>query len=476
MTKAPGVADSNHDTLPPFGTRMQRLSPIDAGFLLTESPHSPKHVASLQVLRLPGGKGPAWLRRMLHDLKQVPPGFPFDRRLRYDRPLQPALIEDDRFEIDYHVRHSVLPAPGDDRQLENMVARLHENLLDRDRPLWEFHLIEGLRDRRFAFFTKIHHCIADGATFTRWFVESGSTSPRARDSRPVWQGGMPPAGAARPAGLLGRLTSGVSLAGAGVRTVIDLSTLGARLLRHGVLSQDRNAVLPLGAARTSLNAPTGAARSIGIGRFPLEALRAIAHAGGASINDLVMTLCDLAVHRYLGERGDAPSEPLVAYMPVNLRHGESADGNIISLLQIRLASQHEDPGAALAEISEASKATRALYGDVSRTAVQLYSLGVAMLPLGEELLRLDTVLPPAINLVVSNVPGPSKPMYFRGAEVVEAYPVNTLPPAVALNMTVCSYAGTMFFGLVAGRSALPDLPRLTAHLQAVYEDFRRLET
>jgi diacylglycerol O-acyltransferase len=454
---------------------MHRLSTIDAGFLITESQHSPKHVASLQVLRLPKGKGAAWLRKMLDDLKQVPPGFPFNRRLENDRALQPALIEDDRFDIDYHVRHNVLPAPGDDRQLENMVARLHANLLDRDRPLWEFHLIEGLRDRRFAFYTKIHHCIADGATFTRWFVESGSTSPDPRDSRPVWQrGDAPPPAEDRDVGLIGRLASGVTLLGDGVRTALDLSSLGARLIQHNLLRRDRNAVLPLGAGKTALNTPTGAARSFAICQFSLEEMKSIAHASDASVNDLVLALCDLAVHRYLEEHGNAPSDPLVAYMPVNLRQSDSDDGNLISLLQVRLASQHEDPGAALAEIREASQATRALYGGVSRPAVQLYSLAVALLPLGEELLRLGSLLPPAINLVISNVPGPQRTMYFRGAEVLEAYPVSTLPPGVALNMTVSSYAGTMFFGLVGGRSALPDLQRLSVHLQKTYDDFRQL--
>jgi diacylglycerol O-acyltransferase len=453
---------------------MPRLSTIDAGFLITESPHSPKHVASLQVLRLPRGKGPAWLRRMLDDLKQVPPGFPFDRRLLNDRPLQPALIEDDRFDIDYHVRHSVLPAPGDDQQLEDTVARLHANLLDRDRPLWEFHLIEGLRDRRFAFYTKIHHCIADGATFTRWFADSGSKSPLARDSHPVWQRSGAPDEDSGTGSLLGRLASGVALLGDSVRTAAELSALGARLVGQNLLGRNRNAVLPLGAGRTALNVPTGAARCLAIGSFPLEDLHATAHAHGATINDLVMAMCDLAVHRYLEERDEPPSEPLVAYMPVDLRRGEDAEGNVISLLQVRLASQHQDALAALAEISDASKATRSLYRDLSRPAVQIYSMAVALLPLGEELLRLDRLLPPAINLVISNVPGPRQTMYFRGAEVLEAYPVNTLPPGVALSMTVCSYAGSMFFGLVSGRSALPDLQRLREHFRTVFGDFREL--
>ena len=448
-----------------------RLSAVDAGFLMTEARHSPKHVASLQILRLPRGKGPAWLRRMLADLKAVPPGFPFNQRLRDRSLLAPALVADDRFDIDYHVRHSVLPGPGSEQQLVEMVSRLHANLLDRDRPLWEFHLIEGLEGRRFAFYTKIHHAIADGVTFTRWFVESGSTSPSGR-THPVWARDERPAASPEDRGLFGRLDSSWKAVSEGVETTADLTRLGARLLWKNLMQRNPDAVLPLAASRTRLNVPTGAARSFGITRYPLKVFRSLAHEHGCTINDLVMTLCDLAVNRYLEEAGAAPDEPLVAYMPVNLRSAGADEGNIITLLQVRLASEHDDPVAALDQVRQASRETREIFTGVSRTAVQLYSLGVALLPLGEELLHLDRVLPPAINLVISNVPGPAKRMYFRGAEVLEAYPVNTLPPAVALNMTVCSYAGTMFFGLVGGRSVIPDIYRLVELLDQACQQFQ----
>lgn len=454
---------------------MHKLSPIDAGFLVTESHHSPKHVASLQILQLPKGRGPAWLRKMLDELKQVPPGFPFSHRLKDDTLMQAALVPDDRFDIDYHVRHSVLPRPGGEKQLVEMVARLHANLLDRDRPLWEFHLIEGLSGRRFAFYTKVHHAIADGITFTRWFVESGSTSPRG-NTHPVWRRDERPAPPDDGGSLMDLFLDGVKMLGGSVKTAVDLSTLSARLLQKNLLERNRNAVLPLAAKRTSLNVPTGAARSFSICRFQIEEFSATARAHGATINDLVMTLCDLAVHRYLGERGDPPQEPLIAYMPVNLRSEGADEGNLISLLQVKLASDHDDPLVALRQIREASKSTREIYGSVSRPAIQIYSLVVALLPLAEELLHLDGVLPPAINLVISNVPGPRKRMYFRGAAVLEAYPVTTLAPGVALNMTVSSYAGTLFFGLVGGRTAIPDLQRLTEHLQAAYREFLKMES
>jgi len=448
------------------------LSTIDAGFLLTESQHSPKHVASLQVLRLPKGKGTVWIRKLLDDLKRISPGFPFNQRLQFGNPLRPTLVPDERFEIDYHVRHAVLPHPGNEEQLLDMVARIHANLLDRERPLWEFYLIEGLAGRRFAFYTKIHHAVADGATFTRWFTESGSLTPSARNTHPIWQRHEPPEPPTGAGTLTGRALNSLRMIGATTRTTIDLAALGSRLLRKRIFEGNGNAVLPLGASRTSLNVPTGAARSLSVCRFPFEEFAATAHAHQATINDLFLALCDLAVNRYLAAHGSRPKEPLIAYMPVDLRESKIEDGNLICLLQVRLSSTHDDPLKALEQIRRASKSTREIYSGVSQPAVQLYSLAVALLPLGEELLHLDQVLPPAINLVVSNVPGPRRRMYFRGAEVMEAYPVSTLPPAVALNITLCSYAGTLFVGLVGGRTAIPDMRRLARELESAYREFR----
>jgi len=453
---------------------MHRLSTIDAGFLMTETQNSPKHVGGLQVLRLPRGKGPAWLRKVLRDIKGVSPGFPFNQRLRDDNVLSPVLVADDRFDIDYHVRHDVLPAPGSEEQLVQMVARLHANLLDRERPLWEFHLIEGLQGRRFAFYTKVHHAMADGVTFARWFAESGSLSASIADSAPLWARHEPPAGRIEGGSLVGQLIGGARSVGAGVRTAIDISVLGAKLLQKSVLQRDRNTVLPLGANRTPFNVPTGAARSFSICRYPFEEFRAIARSRQASVNDLLMTLCDLAINRYLAEHGAAPSQPLVALMPVNLRDTDRDQGNLISLLQVRLASNHQDPLTALQEVREASRSTRKIYAGTSREAVQLYSLAVNLLPLGEEFLHLGRLLPPIVNLVISNLAGPRQTLYFRGAKITEVYPVNTLPPSVALSVTVCSYGGTLYFGLVGGRTAIPDLQRLTAHLDEAYREFREL--
>lgn len=457
---------------------MTRVSTIDAGFLLTESHHSPKHVAGLSIQRLPKGKGSAWLRRMLAEMKTHEPGHPFNQRVVNRNALQYEWIEDEHLDIDYHVRHTVLPHPGTDEQLMEVVARLHMNLLDRDRPLWEFHLIEGLSDRRFAFYTKVHHSMADGITFGRWFMESGSTDPDDRRSPPIWHRDEPPRPNDDNPTYVDIVINGLRAMEGGVRTAIGISALGARLLSKRFLQGDSSVPLPLDAPRTPLNVAPGAARSVDIAAIPLEEIRAVAHARDASINDVVLAICDAAIHRYLEAHGKPQDAPLVAYMPVNLRtkkeQQDMEEGNLVSLLQVRLADEHDDLGETVAQVRESSRQAREIFSSSTRPAIQYYSLFVALLGLAEETLGLGRILPPAINIVVSNVPGVRVPMYYRGAEIIGAYPVSTLAPMTALNITASSYAGTLYFGLVSGRSAIPDLKQLTQLLMEAYEELKEL--
>jgi diacylglycerol O-acyltransferase len=449
---------------------MTRLSTIDGGFLLTESPHSPKHVGGLMIFQLPHGKGPAWLRTLLGEMKQVPPGYPFNRRLTRQAGLLYEMEFDEQLEIDYHVRHTVLPHPGSDAQLAEVVARMHANLLDRDRPLWEFHLIEGLQGRRFAFYVKIHHAIGDGITFGRWIDDSTNTSAREWTVRPIWARPQEPdAGQGSERGLATLVLDAVSTLGGGVRTALGISAISAKMVQRRFLERDGHIALPLSAPRTSLNVATGAARKIAFTACPLEALRAIGKSQGATINDVIMTLCDMAVSHYFEQHGDQPRGSLVAYMPVNIRTDEEdGDGNLLTLLQVKLASTHRDPLSALAEVQESIAAARAVFSGASRPAIQYYSMLVALFAQFEESLNLGRFLPPVNNLVISNVPGSRVKRYFKGAECTGMYPVSTLPPMTALNVTCCSYAGTIYFGLIAGRTAVPDLPLLTGYLDEAF--------
>jgi diacylglycerol O-acyltransferase len=455
---------------------MGHISLIDNGFLLTEAQNSPKHVACLQVWDLPEGKGSAWLRRLLAELKEEPPGFPFNQKLNYKIPLQPDLVTDPKVDMDYHVRHTVLPHPGDDEQLWKTVSRLHANLLDRERPLWEFHLIEGLAGRRFAFYTKIHHALADGMTLNRWFTQSGSDGPEDLHTPAIWRGQKEQSESeGKEPSYTQLMGEAIRLSGGSIRTVVDMATLTIRLVNGRFFARNRDITLPLDAPRTPLNVIPGAARSLTAVTFELQDVKNVAHAQGVSINDVLLTICDVALHRYFAERGEPLEEPLVVYMPVNLRSEKDRDsGNLMSLLQVRLASERDDPLAALHEIRRSSITAREVFSGFGKPAIQLYSLAVALLSLFEEQLKLGKVLPPVQNLVISNVPGPKKELYFRGARGVYAYPISTLPPMTALNVTANSYADKMHVGLVAGRTAIPDIDRLARHIQGAFSDLYTL--
>jgi diacylglycerol O-acyltransferase len=449
---------------------MTRLSTIDGGFLLTESHHSPKHIGALIVFELPRGKGAAWLRKLLDDMRQIPPGFPLNQRLKHQKGLLFELERDEHFELDYHVRHSVLPRPGNDKQFHDVLARLHANLLDRERPLWEFHLIEGLAGRRFALYIKIHHALCDGITFGRWIDDSTTTSPEDMSLRPIWaREEDPDERGGHDVDYVQLITDGVKTLGGGLRTALGVSAITAKMVRQRFFDRDSHVALPLSAPRTSINVHTGAARAISFTSYPLEQLRAIGRSQGGSINDVIMALCDMALCRYFEKHGDSPDGPLVAYMPVNIRTGDDeGSGNLVTLLQVKLASTHEDPLDSLAQVRESIASAREVYSGASSTAVQYYSLMVALMSQFEEVLNLDKFLPPVNNLVISNVPGSRVIRYLRGAKVVGMYPISTLPPITALNVTACSFAGTMYFGLIAGRTAIPDLWVLTSLLDSVF--------
>jgi WS/DGAT/MGAT family acyltransferase len=313
-------------------------------------------------------------------------------------------------------------------------------------------------------------------TISRWFTESGARDPDDMDTPPLWHGQKPqrPRKGKEPT-YADLVAEAIRVFGDGVQTAKDMATLTLRLVQRRFLEGDRDITFPLGAPRTRLNVVPGAARYLTATTFPLNAIRDIAHDQQVSINDVLLTICDLAVNRYFVDKGEPLTEPLVVYMPVNLRGKEDSDaGNMVSLLQVRMSSYHDDCLRALHQVSASSGTAREVFSGFGKPAIQLYALTVALLGLVEETLKLDKVLPPVNNLVVSNIPGPPETLYFRGAESLAAYPISTLPPMTALNVTANSYAGVMHVGLVGARSAIPDLDSLAAHMDDVYAEMKEL--
>lgn len=438
----------------------------DAMFLLPESREQPMHVGGLQLFRYPGGAGEGWLGDLHRQLTASQEVAPLFRR----RPARSALAmgawwrwEEDRdVDLGYHVRHSALPRPGRVRELLELVSRLHGNLLDRSRPLWETHLVEGLEGDRFAVYTKLHHALLDGVAALRLLQRSLSTDP-ADLATPVPWAARPSrtgAGGGGHHGPLAPLARGARAAG-------DLATLGPRLAAAALEALAEQAGrLPSPPPRSMFNVGVTGARRYAAQSWSLDDLRAVGRAHGASVNDVVLAVCGGALRSYMAALGTLPATSLVAMTPVSLRRGDDdpAAGNATGAVLCPIGTDLEDPVERLARVSGWMRRTKQLLAGLSQ--VQATALGAAvLLPMlaqasgaGRRLAR------PSYNLVISNLPGPTEPLYWQGAELQGMYPLSIPLAGQALNITVTSYRGSLDVGLTGCRRAVPHLQRLLGHL------------
>jgi diacylglycerol O-acyltransferase len=451
------------------------LDPTAQGFMIAESRNTPMHVGGLQLFDLPEGAGPGWLRDQYEQSIAVDRVAP----LYLKRPHRSVATggswvwkEDEHFDLEYHVRHSALPAPGRVRELLELCGRLHGTRLARERPLWEVHLIEGLNDGRAAIYSKLHHALVDGVAAMRLLQASLSDDPDARDTPPPWalrEGGPADerAPAAPPERLLDvpvgafRSAMAISAEAAGLPAAL------VRTLNRGL--RDEASPISLYAPRTILNQNITGARRFAAQDWPIERLQAIGKAAGATINDVVLALCSGALRHYLLELGELPSHSLVAMVPVSLKLADAdkpsaSGGNAVGTIMVRLATDLPDPAQRLRAIHESvTSGKQALSGMSQLQIIALSGLGVTPLVLAP-MLRLQGLTRPPFNLVISNVPGPRHPLYMNGAQLTGMYPMSIPVHGQAMNITCTSYDGQMNFGLVGCRRTAPSLQRLLTHL------------
>lgn len=443
------------------------LMPLnDSVFLLPESREQPMHVGGLQLFDLPEGAGKGYLRELYEAsvaVEHVAPVF----RKRAHRSLltlgQWTWVDDDDDDVDleHHVRHSALPEPGRVRELLALTSRLHGTLLDRKRPLWESHLIEGLEGRRFAVYTKLHHALMDGVSATRLLSSCLSTDPDARDVTPPWEA----SDSERPRRSPG--LSALSLPGLAVQAGVDAVGLVPTLLKlvsDGLSSQAT--VLPLQAPRSMLNVAITGSRRFAAESWSLARIRAVARGADATVNDVVLAMCSGALRSYLLERGALPGAPLVAMTPVSLRADDSRESsNAVGVILCNLATNVEHPGARLVAIRQSMLSGKAALAGLNQMQVSALS-AVAMAPLLlNSVMALHRVSPPPFNLVISNVPGSPDPLYWNGARMIGNYPLSIPLDGQALNITLTSYDGQVHVGIVGCRRSVPHLQRLLGHLE-----------
>ncbi|HEX9889170.1 MAG TPA: wax ester/triacylglycerol synthase family O-acyltransferase [Nitriliruptorales bacterium] len=482
---------------------MQLVSLNDAMFLLAEGRERPMHVGGLQLFRPPQDAGPDYVaevyQQALHDGEVMP-----RLRRRPRRPLMglgPWLWEDDPdLDLEYHVRHSALPHPGRVRELLALTSRLHGTLLDRNRALWEAHVIEGLDDGRFALYTKIHHALVDGVSAMRLLERGLSTRPDDRDMPPPFavrgpergRTGGSEGGDGPLAGAAGAVSGAIAAGVEGARAIVGASDAAVRSVLRSF--SDQAQAIPYKAPRSILNRPITGARRFAADSWRLARIKAVGAALDATVNDVVMAMCSGALRRYLLELDALPDQPLVAMVPVSLKlraagaasesESESEDvtsaqasGNEVGLVLCNLGTHLAEPGARFALVHSSMQVGKMRLEGLNSLGVLLLSalsmsgVGMGIAPFYDEL---ELMQRPPFNVIVSNVPGPRQRLYWNGAELDGTYPVSIPFDGQALNITVSSYADEMGFGLIGCRRTVPHLQRLLDHLETSLAELEAL--
>ncbi len=438
----------------------------DASFLYAESRESAQHIGSLMRFRAPEGSPPDYLRNLLQELRDgLPVATPWNRKLatpglQYN-PLH-TWVEDKDFDYDYHVRRTAVPAPGDERELGILVARLHASHLDLYKPPWELHVIEGLEDGSYALLLKVHHALADGYTMStiasRYLSPSPDDPPRMFFNVPINAAPDPAAAAGEalrnPVELLRTVGRGVGSLGALTRA---LTRLG---LSRGPL------VGTFQAPDTMFNQKITRNRRFATQQYPMEQLKRIASASGTKLNDVALAVCGGAFRRYLLEQGELPSSPLIAFVPVNVRpKGDPGGGNAVGAMLASMGTDIADPVERLRAVAASTTEAKNQYEGLSREAIMGYSAAL-MAPIGLQTLGAMTGLgaqKQLFNVTVSNVPGPAQPLYFGNARMEACYPLSIIAHGLALNVTLFSYAGNMHIGFTGCRDTVPHLQKIALY-------------
>ena len=459
------------------------MTPLDASFLHLETRYTHMHIGGVAIFeKSPLGNGEKLHEAILHAIEPRLDLMPRYRQKVAFLPLSldtPVWVDDPDFDIDNHILRAALPRPGGDRELQQFVARVFSRQLDRRRPLWEMYIIEGLEDDRWALLFKTHHAMVDGISNLELVTVLLDTDPESHgdDTRAesTWEAATPP-------------------------TSLDLlvSSMRERLLRPRRLLNSARAVAGnptrlakalrdtasglaavAGTIRTPksiINGTTGPTRGYRYSRFPLQEFKLIKDTFGGTINDVVLAAVSGGLRHYLMAHDVDPDDPahaLQALCPVSIRDEteKTALGNRLALLLVKLPIDEPNSEARLADVRATVDRLKARKQAVGADFL-LNLAGFAPSTLHAMVAR-ASVRQIGFNLIVTNVPGPQFPLYFRGARLVEAFPVAFLYEGQRLAIAIFSYMGWLNFGYLTDAHGVPDVDLVAKSVERSFKDLVR---
>jgi diacylglycerol O-acyltransferase len=447
---------------------LDRLSPTDVSFLHMEEGGAHMHIGGIALIAGPPPAQDAVEALIASRIHLVPR---YRQKLAYPPAGagRPWWVDDPFFNLDYHLRRTALPAPGGEEQLHRLVGRIMSQPLDRNRPLWELWVVEGLADGRFALISKNHHALVDGVAGLDLTATVFDLEPVPGEVPPdTWQ----PTPAPGAAGLVTRQVGDVTAKAAGLVTRLARVAVSPERWVHtaeevGRAVVDGGRMLLAAAPHTSLNVRPGPHRRYTVVRTRLADYKAVKDTFGGTVNDVVLTVVAAALGRFLAARGDeVAGQTLRACVPVSVRTEDRRGhaGNEITIMVAPLPIAEQDPVQRLRTVSAAMHDLKR-----SKQALSAQLIAQAEYFAPPNILARASRLafsPRLYNLLVTNVPGPQFPLYLLGRELQEAFPIAFLAPAHTVAVAVLSYRGAVNVGLLADFDAVPDLDRLAKEIDA----------
>ncbi|ATO18368.1 wax ester/triacylglycerol synthase family O-acyltransferase [Acinetobacter sp. LoGeW2-3] len=447
---------------------MRPLHPIDLIFLSLEKRQQPMHVGGLFLFQIPENAPATFIQDLVKDIRTsksmpIPPFNNYLNGFFWD--------EDEQFDLDHHFRHIALPKPGRIRELLTYISQEHSALIDRAKPLWTCHIIEGIEGNRFAMYFKIHHAMVDGIASMRLVEKSLSQDPYAKSIVPLWSVEGPRAKrlkapkVSRIKGVLSTLKEQLET------TPRVLYEVSQTILKD--MGRNPDYVSSFQAPASILNQRVSASRRFAAQSFEFERLRHISKALGVTINDIVLAICSGALREYLISQDALPKKPLIAMVPASVRSDDSDVSNRITMILANLGTHKEDPLERLKIVRRSVLNAKERFKRMNANQILNYSAFVY----GAAGLNIASGLMPkrqAFNLVISNVPGPQEPLYWNGARLEALYPASIVLDGQALNITMTSYLDKLEVGLTACRNALPKMQNLLTHLEDEIQRFERI--
>jgi WS/DGAT/MGAT family acyltransferase len=460
-----------------------RLSQLDNGFLIVEDalPEASMHIASTQIHEagpLRGPDGSLDIERIEEYVASRLEKIPRYRQVLAYTPIEghPVWVDDPSFNLHYHLRHVRLPGPGSERQLKRLVGRIFSQRLDREKPLWELWVIEGLEGDRIAIVSKVHHCLADGISGSEIIAALLTTEPLEKPPEPArWQPRAAPDAFALGVGEVTRL----------LRAPFDASSYLLRLARdaddarHGLEERLRAVGRTVsdmrGATPVPINQPIGPHRRIDWLPMSLERIKAVRRAAVGTVNDVVLATAAGGIGRFLArERGvDLRNVRFRVMAPVSTRTSQQggAFGNRVSSWTVDLPIAEPDPLARLRDVHEQTAELRSSQSELGTEMLERAAewTGSRLLSLGARLAVRST----PHNMVITNVPGPRVPLYLLGSRLLEIHPHVPLMSNQAVGIALFSYDGTLSWGFSADWDLVPDLHELVLATQRSFEELVR---